>query len=135
LKDIFEENTPSLPLLAIKKLEELNSDEYELIYNHANSYFPSDRRLGYQPLLVYTGVELVNMQSGSKISNQDFVDSLVSILGEEKRLEFAKILPDCTNYWLGRKWLDRIDKGIYVRTSISLAKYPTLDLSHDNSPE
>lgn len=128
LNDIFEENTLSLPLLAIQKLDELYGDEYGLIYNHANSYFPSDRKIGYQPLLVYTGVEISNAQPHSRMTNQDFINNLVSIFGEVKRSEIAKVLPNCTNYWFGKRWLEKVDKGIYSRTNESPAKYQDVNL-------
>lgn len=132
--EIFHENHKlSLPLYALQLLESMNEEEYETIREHVISYFPSSRTLGYQPLLIFVGVEIINLQPDFRVSNHDLINKLVSMFGEEKRSEFSKVLPMSTNYWFGKGWLKKSEneKGIYTRTSKSPEKYPTQDFSSD----
>ena len=107
----------------------------EIINNHVKGYFGGDKKIGYQSLLVYIGYEISDMPSGLEISNKDLIKKFISIFGESKRSEFEKVLPTCTNYWIGKGWLEKVDKGVYRRTNKSPEREPILDSSESELAE
>jgi len=123
---VVDSKFPSLPLLSMQRFEQLDEQKTKLLLNHVRGYFGTDKQIGYQPLLVFTGIEISELSSGSKITIRDMVNSLVSVFGEEKRSEFLKVLPNCTNYWILKGWLmkDSSGNGIYIRTDKSPIREP-----------
>jgi len=130
-QQIFNSKPQSLPLLSLQKIELLKGQKAELIIEHVSGYFGSDKKVGYQSLLAFTGAEISNLSLDSKISVQDLMNNLMSILGEEKRLEVSKVLPTATNYWIGKKWLKKDEKGIYIRTEKSPARESISNMPSD----
>jgi hypothetical protein len=112
----------SLPLLSLRKFEQVEEYYKDSIREHVNGYFGRDTKIGYQALLIFTGVEIHELLPSSEISNQAMVDNLVSVFGEKKRDEFSKVLHTCTNYWYKKGWLEKASMGTYRKTDKSSKK-------------
>lgn len=124
----------SVPLLSLQQFERLEDRRAELVSDHVKGYFGGDKKIGYQPLLIFVGTKIVDMSPGSEISNKEMIGELLSILGNERLQEISKVLPNCVNYWYMKDWLGRVDKGVYRRTNKSPLRDAINDLAADNLP-
>ncbi len=102
-----------LPLLAYESFKNLNVQEHHRIDDHIVGHFVGTTQIGYQSLLILTGILLQKSPAGKIITGREILEHLIPTLGIEHKNEIAAILPNCTNYWLTKQWLVKRDKGVY----------------------
>ena len=117
-----EKLSMGLSLLALAALNNLNDSQYKLLLPYVEG--KNGNRLGYHPLLVLTGIDVLNQKSDEIITLSWLRERYKSWTGLQHHDAISKVLPDCTNYWLSKNWLDKVDKGKYRRVK-TLPPYPS----------
>jgi hypothetical protein len=116
-KEEEKTNNLSLSLLSLAAISKIREqDDYELIISHVARR--TGNRMGYQPLLVLTGIDILSYINPTQVITRNwFVDRYTRWIGESNRSAITTILPNCTNYWLTKKWITKIDRDTYRRVS------------------
>jgi hypothetical protein len=104
-----------LVLLSLAAINKLQEDERKLILSHVDGR--ASKRIGYQPLLILTGIDILHTAPNKKITIDWLISRYTDWSGEVNRAAISNILPTCTNYWNTKKWIEKIGTGIYMRTN------------------
>jgi hypothetical protein len=102
-----------MALAAINRLDE--KTERDLILPHIGGR--SERtKVGYQSLLILTGIDILkSSEPNERITIPLLTARFTKWVGESNRVAIAAVLPTCTNYWLSKGWIIKIEGGVYQR--------------------
>ncbi len=110
-----EKQSLGLHMLAMIAFRKQSLENQELLGPHISG---RTNTLAYQPLLVFTGIDILNKTYKGELSNEALKRRYRDWVSELDYLGVEKVLPRCTSYWLMKKWLVKISPGKYRRSGI-----------------
>lgn len=116
-----------LHMLAMIAFRKQSPENQALLASHVAS---RERRLAYQPLLLFIGIDILNTAYKGALTNDALTHRYSAWVLPQERQAIMKTLPRSTAYWLQKNWLVKISPGIYQRSGVYL---PDREISEEQS--